>query len=299
MKAPTALERTVAIKRVFDAPRERVFAAWTEARHLARWFGPAGFTAHSCEADPRPGGVFQLCMRAPDGRDYWVRGRFREVSAPERLVIDCQAHDEAGKPALEEVIEVTFEERAGRTTLSLNTTAVARSDKAPPMLKGMQQGWNQTIERLGSHVGNNPEKGTPMQLQPYLVFEGRCEEAIELYKKVLGAKVEMLMRFKEAPEGPPPAPANRDKIMHASLKIGEATVMASDGRMQGKPAFQGFALSLDLKTRQEAERVFNALAEGGQVQMPLGKTFFASAFGMLADRFGVSWMVIVRPEAGK
>jgi PhnB protein len=138
-----------------------------------------------------------------------------------------------------------------------------------------------------------------MQLQPYLVFEGRCEEAIELYKKVLGAKVEMLMRFKEAPEGPPPAPANRDKIMHASLKIGEATVMASDGRMQGKPAFQGFALSLDLKTRQEAERVFNALAEGGQVQMPLGKTFFASAFGMLADRFGVSWMVIVRPEAGK
>jgi PhnB protein len=135
-----------------------------------------------------------------------------------------------------------------------------------------------------------------MQVQPYLIFEGRCEEAIEFYKKALGAKVEMLMRFKDAPEQPRAgecAPGLEDKIMHAALKIGEATVMVSDGRMQGKLAFHGFALSLDTKNKEEAERRFRALSEGGQVQMPLGKTFFATLFGMVADRFGVSWMVIV------
>src|SRR5258708_23839803 len=135
-----------------------------------------------------------------------------------------------------------------------------------------------------------------MQVQPYLIFEGRGEEAVEFYKKALDAKVEMLMRFKDAREKPPAgecAPGSDDKVMHASLKIGEATVMVSDGRMQGKPAFQGFALSLDVKNKEEAERRFRALAEGGKVEMPLGKTFFATAFGMVADRFGVSWMVIV------
>jgi PhnB protein len=131
-----------------------------------------------------------------------------------------------------------------------------------------------------------------MQAQPYLSFEGRCEEAIEFYKKTLGAKVEMLMRFKDAPAGAC-APGSDDKIMHAALKIGESTLMASDGRMQGKAAFQGFALSVDMKTREEAERTFRALSDGGQVQVPLDKTFFASAFGMVADRFGVPWMVIV------
>ena len=135
-----------------------------------------------------------------------------------------------------------------------------------------------------------------MQVQPYLVFEGRCEEAIEFYKKALGARVELMMRFKDAPEGTPSSPAVKDKIMHATLKIGETTVMASDGRMQGKPAFQGFALSLDVKSKAEAERMFNALADGGQVRMPLTKTFFSPRFGMVHDRFGVLWMVIVEHE---
>jgi PhnB protein len=134
-----------------------------------------------------------------------------------------------------------------------------------------------------------------MQVEPYLFFDGRCEEAIEFYKKALGAKVEMLMRFKESPEPPKPGmcpPGSDDKVMHASLTIGEARVMASDGQCGGKPSFQGFGLSLDAKTEAEAGRLFNALADGGQVQMPLGKTFFAQSFGMVADRFGVMWMVI-------
>jgi PhnB protein len=132
-----------------------------------------------------------------------------------------------------------------------------------------------------------------MELQPYLFFDGRCEEAIEFYRNKLGAEVTMLMRFKDSPEPHQHTPGTDDKVMHASLRIGDAMVMASDGRCLGNPSFQGFALSLTAAGDAEADRLFKALAEGGQVQMPLGKTFFASSFGMVADRFGVSWMVYV------
>jgi PhnB protein len=134
-----------------------------------------------------------------------------------------------------------------------------------------------------------------MQVQPYLFFDGRCEEAIEFYKKALNAKVEMLMRFKESPEPPQPgcvSPGSGDKVMHACFRIGDTSVMASDGQCQGKPSFQGFSLSLTAADDAEADRLFAAIADGGQVQMPLTKTFFASRFGMAADRFGVSWMVL-------
>ena len=132
-----------------------------------------------------------------------------------------------------------------------------------------------------------------MQVQPYLFFDGRCDEAIEFYKKVLGAKVEMLMRFKESPEPENNPPGCGDKVMHAELHIGEATVMASDGHCAGKPSFQGFSLTVTVPTEAEAERVFAALGDGGQVQMPLAKTFWSPRFGMLADRFGVGWMIMV------
>ena len=132
-----------------------------------------------------------------------------------------------------------------------------------------------------------------MQVQPYLFFEGRCEEAIEFYRKALGAEVAMLMRFKESPDPAMISPGAEDKVMHASLRIGDATVMVSDGRCQGKASFQGFSLSLSPASEAEADRLFTALADGGQAQMPLSKTFFAKRFGMVADRFGVSWMIIV------
>jgi PhnB protein len=132
-----------------------------------------------------------------------------------------------------------------------------------------------------------------MQVQPYLFFDGRCEEAIEFYRSKLGAEVEMLMRFKDSPEPHQHAPGTDNKIMHASVHIGNTTMLASDGRCLGQPNFQGFALSLTAANDAEANRLFTALGEGGQVQMPLGKTFFASSFGMVADRFGVSWMVYV------
>ena len=135
-----------------------------------------------------------------------------------------------------------------------------------------------------------------MLVQPYLFFDGRCEEALAFYRSALGAETTTLMRFKENPE-PMPAdmcpPGSDEKVMHASFRIGETTLMASDGRATGQPVFQGFSLSLSLQTDAEAQRLFSLLSDGGQVQMPLGKTFYASSFGMVADRFGVSWMVIV------
>jgi len=131
---------------------------------------------------------------------------------------------------------------------------------------------------------------------PYLFFDGRCEEAIEFYKKALGAEVKMMMRYKESPEPPPPgmvAPGSDNKIMHSCLHINGEDVMASDGCAQGKPKFEGFSLSINAKNEAEADRVFAALADRGEVRMPLGKTFFAKRFGMVADRFGVGWMIIL------
>ena len=132
-----------------------------------------------------------------------------------------------------------------------------------------------------------------MQVQPYLFFDGRCEEALEFYKKAVGAKVEMLMRFKQAPDQSMISPGSADKVMHGSIKIGESTLLVSDGRNTGKPNFQGFSLTLYAKDEDEADRLFSALGEGGEVRMPMDKTFFARRFGMLADKFGVGWMIIV------
>jgi len=132
-----------------------------------------------------------------------------------------------------------------------------------------------------------------MPVQPYLFFDGRCEEAVEFYRKALGGEVEMLMRYKDSPDPPPGAHTGYDdKIIHASLRLGDGSVMMSDDCM-GHPNFQGFSLALAVADEQEAARKFNALADGGKVLMPLGKTFFSPCFGMVADRFGVSWMVIV------
>ncbi len=135
-----------------------------------------------------------------------------------------------------------------------------------------------------------------MRVEPYLFFEGRCDEAIAFYKEALGAEVTMLTRYSEAPDPPPPGmlpPGSDNKVMHVSLKIGESTVMASDGMCSGKTSMQGFSLSVTVGTEAEADRVFAALSAQGQVTMPLGKTFWSPKFGMCNDRFGVGWMVIV------
>ena len=135
-----------------------------------------------------------------------------------------------------------------------------------------------------------------MSVTPYLFLDGRCEDAIEFYKKALGAQVSMMMRFKESPEKNTCSAGSENKIMHACIKIAGAPVMLSDGRNEGKTKFQGFSLSLDPKTEAEAKKMFTALSEGGQVQMPLTETFFAKSFGMVADKFGVGWMIICEKQ---
>lgn len=154
-------------------------------------------------------------------------------------------------------------------------------------------------ESQGQTRGPSAGGGPVTEIQPYLFFEGRCEEAIEFYRRALGAEVQFLLRIKEAPEGPDPAmvpPGSEDKVMHASIRIGGTTILVSDGRCGGTPRFQGFSLSLVVSDAAEAERCFAALAEGGEVRTPLGETFFSPSFGMVADRFGVPWMVYVAPS---
>jgi PhnB protein len=137
-----------------------------------------------------------------------------------------------------------------------------------------------------------------MRVEPYLFFNGRCEEAVEFYKKALGAKVAILTRFKDSPEPHAPGmlpPGSENKVMHVSFRVGDTTVMASDGFCKGQTDFQGLSLSLTVSNETEADRVFAALADGGHVQMPLNKTFWSPRFGMVTDRFGLGWMVTVMP----
>ncbi len=133
-----------------------------------------------------------------------------------------------------------------------------------------------------------------MQVQPYLFFDGRCEEAVDFYRRTLGAEITSLMRWKQMPDPQPGMvpPGSEDKVMHMTFRIGDMTVMASDGRCLGKPNFQGFSLTLTVPTDAEADRIFAALGDGGEIRMPMTKTFFSSRFGMVADRFGVGWMVL-------
>jgi PhnB protein len=144
-----------------------------------------------------------------------------------------------------------------------------------------------------------------MRVQPYLSFEGRAEEALDFYTKAVGAQVNVMIRFKDAPQdvaqdddgcaGKGPPPAAPEKIMHSEFKIGDSVIMASDGYCSGKANFGGISLAIQAMDDAEAKRIFEGLAAGGQVQQPLIKTFFATSFGVLADRFGVSWMVVA-PE---
>ena len=135
-----------------------------------------------------------------------------------------------------------------------------------------------------------------MHVQPYLFFEGRCEEALDFYARTLGAEVRMMMRFKDSPDPCPEGaipPGSEDKVMHAEVQVGDSVLFVSDGGCSGTSGTQGFALTLTVKDEAEADRVYAALGDGGRVVMPIGKTFFSPRFGMVADRFGMTWMVIV------
>ena len=144
--------REITITRVFDAPRALVFAAWTDATHLAQWWGPKGFTNPVCEIDARVGGAIRIHMRSPDGAVYPMKGEIREIAAPERLVFTNIAVDEAGNHIIEGLTTVTFAEEGGKTKLNLHTRGAAVVEKAVAYLQGMEQGWSQSLEKLAGHL---------------------------------------------------------------------------------------------------------------------------------------------------
>lgn len=140
-----------------------------------------------------------------------------------------------------------------------------------------------------------PATFTGAQVQPYLSFNGRCEEAVEFYRRALNAREVALMRFKDSPDQSGIPPGSENKIMHSSFRVGDTLVMATDGCNSGTMNFEGISLAFSVKTEAEAQLAFSALSDGGQVEMPLTKTFFSPSFGMLKDRFGVHWMIVVSP----
>jgi PhnB protein len=154
--------------------------------------------------------------------------------------------------------------------------------------------------RVRRHFTAARKENPPMHVQPYLHFDGHCEEAIAFYRHALGAELEMLMRYQDSPEPPPPGtipPGMERAVMHASFRIGDSVIMASDDCTRTHTGFQGFQLSLAVADAAEAERRFTALAAGGEVRVPLTATFFSPRFGMVTDRFGVAWIVLVREHA--
>jgi PhnB protein len=132
-----------------------------------------------------------------------------------------------------------------------------------------------------------------MNVQPYLFFDGKCVEALEFYKKAIAADVKTVLRWKDSPDPSMCTPANADKVMHAHFNVGDTAILASDGHNNGAPKFEGFALTITTKSEAEADKLFGALSDGGNVTLAMTKTFFSPHFGMLADKFGVHWMIMV------
>jgi uncharacterized protein YndB with AHSA1/START domain len=149
-----AERRELVLNRVFDAPRELVFQAWTDPKHLAQWWGPKGFTNPVCEVDARPGGALRIVMRAPDGTEHPMRGIFREIVRPQRLVFSNVAVDDNGNSLLEGVAIVTFADQGGKTKVTIQISAIPLVEQAAAMIEGMEAGWTQSLERLGAHLAH-------------------------------------------------------------------------------------------------------------------------------------------------
>jgi len=185
-QAAKAPARELTLTRVFDSPRELVFKAWTDPKHFAKWWGPDGFTNPVVELDVRPGGTIRVCMRSPQGQDFWMPGVFREVVPPERLVFTAMVGD-AANPHLEDVNTVTFTDQGGKTKVTLHTRVVKVTPEGQQFLEGMDEGWNQTLDHLGQYVGKlgfsaEPGTGEVVMMRVFdaprsLVFEAstKCE----------------------------------------------------------------------------------------------------------------------------
>lgn len=300
--AEAVTENSVLLTRLLDAPRELVWQAWTEPQYLSAWWGAKSFTITTMEMNVRPGGVWRFAMHDAQGQNHPGKIVYLEVAPCERLIY---SHGRDGDDEFTPFpVTVTFDEQAGQTRLTMRLffdSGEERNDLrefwagegGASMLDCLQEHLSQ-MATSHSQTSNESSRNT-MQVQPYLFFNGRCEEAAEFYRHTLDAQVTMMMRFSEMPPGEAAhvPPDLGHKIMHMSLQIGDITVMASDGMSDDQPKFEGFSLSLTTRDEAESKRLFDLLAEGGQIQMPLAPTFWSPCFGSVTDKFGVSWMVTV------
>ena len=285
-------ESELVLTRIFGVPRNLVWKAWTDPRQLAQWWGPNGFTNPVCKLDLRPGGAIRIEMRAPDGATYPMSGVFREIVEPGRLVFVSAPLDQQGNPMFEVLNTVTLDDEGGKTKLTVHAQVIKTTALAPQYLRGMRAGWAQSLERLRNIFGSNStRKEFTMQLNPYLNFNGQCEEAFRFYERCLGATIEMMMTHEQAPSAEQVPPQWRNKVMHARLSLGDKLLMGSDAPPDRYQKPQGFSVSLSVDKPADAERIFAALAEKGAVQMPIQKTFWAERFGAVIDRFGIPWMI--------
>jgi uncharacterized glyoxalase superfamily protein PhnB/uncharacterized protein YndB with AHSA1/START domain len=303
------------ISRVFAAPRELVWRAFTEPQHLQRWFGPTGTAVIAATMDLCPGGTFHYGMRAPGGSVMWGKFVYREIEAPRRLVWVNSFSDEAGgitrhplSPSwpLEMLTVVTFDEPlAGQAGVTIRWSPVDATEAEQKTFdaghESMRQGWGGTLDRLAAHLAaetaasagalHSVSKEDPVQITPYLSFNGTCEAAFKFYEQALRGKLIMMLRYGESPAAAQTSADSRDKIMHARLAVGDAVLMGSDAPPQMYQPMQGISVSLSVKEPGEADRIFSALAENGAVRMPIQETFWAQRFGMLIDQFGTAWMI--------
>jgi PhnB protein len=288
--APAA-PRELHLTRVFDAPRELVWQAWTEPARLAAWWGPTGWTAPVCELELKPGGRLFIEMKGPEPwGSHPMGGAIEEVTPPERLVFIARAFgSDAEGWQLENRNTITLTDLGGKTELRLDVEVLKAGPAMAGALAGMEMGWNQSLDKLGQLLGG--EAKPALQLTTYLFFAGDCAEAFQAYAALFGGQVEALMPHRGTPAEQSVPEEWRDKIIHARLRIGGQLLMASDAQPSHSETPQGFYVSAQVPTPEEAERVWAGLAEGGKVIMPLAGTFFARRFGMLRDRFGTPWMV--------
>jgi len=262
------------LTRILDAPRSLVYRAWTDPQHLARWWGPHGFTAPECRADVRPGGEIYIRM-VGHGFDHAMQGRFVEVVEPKRVVFDSWLDDETGTTFLEIRNTVTLEEHgAGKTALTLHAHVVYAGTGSEGPLSGMEEGWDQSLERLGTYVsGLRPQKITP-----FLWFDGRAEEAMHFYTSVFpDARVVDVVRYTEAGPGKP------GTVMGATFELAGQRFFALNGGPQF-PFTEAISFFVDCETQAEIDTYWERLCEAGTpVQC-----------GWLKDKFGLSWQIVPR-----
>ena len=314
------IESELVISRIFNAPREHVWKMWTDPELTKTWWGPKDFTAPVCKINLRVGGEYHFCMRSPDGKDYWSKGTYLELVKPGKIVMTDSFADENGNivPAsdygmqgdwpLELQVTVTFEDYDGKTRFVLKHHGLPEGE----MAEMTEAGWNESLDKLAESLNQMQDvnikstaessKTTTLTINPYLNFPGNTEEVFNFYKSVFGGEFQMLMRFRETPDGDKMPPDVQNKIMHIALPLGKENIlMASDAlESMGQKLTVGnnFYITISTASKQEADSLFCKLSESGKIEMAMNSTFWGSYFGMCKDKFDIQWMISYDEKTG-